>query len=406
MNRILAKGNTILLLGSGGVGKTTVASALGVAAASKGLATALITVDPSVRLRDALGIEQLGGTPVRIDRKRLRTAGLDESLQLSAMVLDSKGAWDNLVDRFAKDPATRARLLENPFYRSLTEQFAGSESYAALQELYDLHSSGKFGIEIVDTPPASHAFDFILAPARLTRLLDSRAARMLFAPYASASHFAMKVAGNTARFIVSELERFAGANVLTSIGDFFAAVADSIDSVISRFKKTETLLHAPSVHFVMVTTGEEDRLRQARELVREMARERLRLSAIVINRFLDEESWREMRGGSGGMPPHLDDIERLHHCPQLDGHPRQASIASFLHEYADQTKREIERVTEFARDLPPHVRLIAAPEMRIGGDHLRAVARLALYLTSETRFPDFAFKEIGDHDQARLSMPE
>ncbi|HEY2663456.1 MAG TPA: ArsA-related P-loop ATPase [Candidatus Binataceae bacterium] len=404
MNRILSNGNIILLLGTGGVGKTTIATALGVAAASRRLDTALITVDPSKRLRDALGLEQLGGTPLPIDAKRLRAAGLDESLKLSAMVIDSKGAWDNLVGRFAKDPATHARLLQNPFYRSLTEQFAGSESYAALQQLYDLHSCGKFAIEIVDTPPASHAFDFILAPARLTRLLDSRAARMLFAPYASASHLAMKLAGNTARFVVRELERFAGVNVLTSIGDFFAAVADTIDSVISRFKKTEALLRAPSVHFVMVTTAEEDRLRQARDLIHEMERERLKLSAIVINRFLDEESWREMRKRADPLPMHLDEIKRLNDCEQLD--PRLAPIASFLANYALLTKSEIDRVRRFAREMPSNVSLITAPEIQIGADNLRAVARLAQYLTGDAGLGHPGFRRASNRDDTRPSMPE
>jgi len=404
MNRILSNGNTILLLGTGGVGKTTIATALGVAAASRGLETALITVDPSKRLRNALGLEQLGGTPTPIGAKRLKAAGLDESSKLSAMVIDSKGAWDNLVDRFAKDSATRARLLENPFYRRLTEQFAGSESYAALQQLYDLHSGGKFEIEIVDTPPASHAFDFISAPARLTRLLDSRTARMLFAPYASASHIAMKLAGNTARFVVRELERFAGANVLTAIGDFFAAVADTIDSVINQFKKTETLLRSSAVHFVMVTTAEEDRLKQARNLMREMERERLKLSAIVINRFLDEEGWREIRKRAGTLPVHLDDIRRLNQCEQLEA--RLAPIASFLADYALLTKTEIERVKRFAREMPSHVSLVTAPEIEIGADNLRAVSRLAHYLEGEGTSLDFGFRLSGNADSARASMPE
>ena len=101
------------------------------------LDTVVITVDPARRLRDALGIERFSVRPTRIDGRRLRAAGLDQKLRLSAMVLDVKRTWDGLVGRFVKDPGARRTIMENSFYRNLTEQFAGAEAYAALEQLYD-----------------------------------------------------------------------------------------------------------------------------------------------------------------------------------------------------------------------------------------------------------------------------
>src|SRR5262249_61083745 len=46
----------VLCVGSGGVGKTTTAAALAVGAARRGRRTAVLTVDPAQRLRDALGL--------------------------------------------------------------------------------------------------------------------------------------------------------------------------------------------------------------------------------------------------------------------------------------------------------------------------------------------------------------
>src|SRR5215469_15012461 len=129
------------MLGSGGAGKTTIAAALGVAAAREGLNTALITVDPARRLRDALGMQRLSAQPTRLDRRRLLAAGLDSSIRLSAMMLDVKRTWDALVHELVASPEARRRILENPFYRSLTQQFAGAEAYAALAQLDELHHS-------------------------------------------------------------------------------------------------------------------------------------------------------------------------------------------------------------------------------------------------------------------------
>ncbi|MCB1033372.1 MAG: ArsA family ATPase, partial [Acidobacteria bacterium] len=45
-----------VVVGSGGVGKTTLAAALGVASAEDGVDTLVMTFDPSLRLKDALKV--------------------------------------------------------------------------------------------------------------------------------------------------------------------------------------------------------------------------------------------------------------------------------------------------------------------------------------------------------------
>src|ERR1700756_5620127 len=155
---LLKPRSVLVVLGSGGVGKTTIAAALGIAAATARLRTAIITVDPARRLREALGLPRLGGRPTRIDARRLRAAGLDPALKLSAMMLDVKGEWDAMVTEHVADPAIRRSILDNAFYQSLSTRFAGSDAYAALEALHDLHEAGNFDFEVVDTPPAAHAF--------------------------------------------------------------------------------------------------------------------------------------------------------------------------------------------------------------------------------------------------------
>lgn len=383
LKELLKKGSILIVLGTGGVGKTTISAALGLAAARTRLDTALITVDPARRLRDALGLEALGGKPSGLGSHRLTAAGLDPALKLSAMMLDTKRAWDDLMERFTADPAARERILCNPFYRQLTEQFAGSESYAALSQLYDLHSSGEFDLIVVDTPPAANAFDFLQAPAHLTRLLDSRMARWLFAPYLSAGRLAMKLASSAARFVVRELERFAGATVLSSISEFFTAAQKTVDGVVEQFHKTEALLHSDSVRFVLVTTAEEERLRQARMLIEEMQAERLNLSAIVINRFVDEEVWHYLAGSARGMPPGLEAIDGLRDDFErsLERHSGFDAIVTYLANYRTRAYRDIARTASFAGQLPAGVKLTLTPDLRTGVLGLEQLARFADYLS-------------------------
>jgi len=385
---LLQKRTIVIVLGTGGVGKTTVAAALGIAGAQTGLDTALITVDPARRLRDALGLSRLGGDPVRLRRNQLAGANLEPSLRLSAMMLDVKGAWDGLVERLVPNASSRKRILSNPFYQRLTAEFAGSEAFAAMQQIYNLHRDQRFELEIVDTPPAAHAFEFLEAPARFTRLLDSRGARWIFAPSLSAGRVAVKLASQAARFVLRELERFAGGQVLSTISDFFAAAAESVDAVVDQLRKTEQLMRSSAVRFVLVTTTQEDRLRQARELIAEMSRDGLKLAAIIVNRFLDERTMRKAIEGPGsGALRHLDEIPKLSEVMRRNAAPHSGheELIRHLGRYRSLRLTEVKRVAAFARSLPSDLPLILAPELGEGGDHnLGTLARVSGFIADGT----------------------
>jgi anion-transporting ArsA/GET3 family ATPase len=386
-----------MMLGSGGVGKTTMAAALGLAAAGEGLNTALVTVDPARRLREALGLEQLSAEPTRLDRRRLRTAGLDSSLQLSAMMLDVKRTWDGLVQQLVKNPEARSRILENPFYRSLSQQFAGAEAYAALEVLDELHRSGQFDIAIVDTPPAAHAFEFFEAPRHLVRLLDSPAARWLLAPQASLSHNALTIAGRAARFVLAQLETFAGTRTLSDIADFFTLAAEAANALSERFHKSEAMMHSARVSFVLVTTSREDRLHDALELANLTQRQKFGLRAIVLNRMLDEQTFSALRSARQRPPAHLEEIARLRRMLGENG-SRIDGLISYLESHRSHQMLEVERAVRFAHQLPPRIALTLAPAVQPGVRDLRSLAGLSAILTgsiSGGKFLDHAADRLG-----------
>jgi len=382
MTDLFKRDCVLITLGPGGVGKTTIAAALGVAAARAKLTTALITVDPAPRLRDALGLANLGGKPTYLGRQRLLAAGLDQSLRLAAMMLDVSAAWDGLIDRFAT-PSARDRILNNLFYRQLTEQFAGSEAYAALAALYDLHGAEEFQALVVDTPPAADAFDFLRAPAHLTRLLDLRAARWLFTPPLSAGRVAMRLVSRAARFVFRELEHFAGAGALASASDFFVAAQRTLEQITEQMHKTEALLHSGAVSFVLVSTAEEERLRQTRQLIDQMKAEGLVPAALVINRFGDAQLWEHLMSEPGApMAPWLEAIAGLRPAlaKSLARAPGLEALVHELESYRLARHGEFERVARLANHLPPTLPVFVVPEIWADVRGLRQVARVADYL--------------------------
>ena len=93
----------VLLCGVGGVGKTTVAAAAGIAFALAGRRAVVITVDPARRLADALGLA-VGATPTPVP--------LDAPGTLHAVMVDPERAFDEAIARLHPDPSGVARLRE------------------------------------------------------------------------------------------------------------------------------------------------------------------------------------------------------------------------------------------------------------------------------------------------------
>ncbi|MBV8360737.1 MAG: PhoH family protein [Deltaproteobacteria bacterium] len=397
MKELLRKGAIVVMLGSGGVGKTTVAAALGLAAAREGLNTALITVDPARRLREALGLQRLSAIPTRLDGRRLRAAGLDSSMRLSAMMLDVKRTWDTLVHEFVKSPDARCRILENPFYCSLTQQFAGAEAYAALEQLDELHRCGQFDIQIVDTPPAAHAFEFFEAPRHIVRLLDSPAARWLFTPESTLSRNTLTIASRAARFVIAQLEIFTGTRTLSAISDFFGLAAEATAALSERFHKTEAMMHSANVSFVLVTTPAEDRLHEALELTTLAQRQNFSLRAIVLNRILDERTFGALLSRRRRPPAHLAEITRLRRILG-ENDPKLSALAGYLESYRENQLLEVQQAMHFAHKLPPDIKLAMTPTVEQGVRDLRSLARISSILTSVTsgrKFLEHATDALG-----------
>jgi anion-transporting ArsA/GET3 family ATPase len=371
VKQALRKGLTLIVIGPGGVGKTTVAAALGLAAASQGLGTGVITVDPARRLRDALGLKRLDAHPSAIDPRRLRAAGLDPAMRIAAMVLDVRRAWDTLVERFVPSAAARQRILDNSFYRGLSGQFAGAEAYAALEQFYQLRTSGTFDTIVVDTPPAAHTFEFIEAPANLRRLLESRMARWLAGHHSGRKPLAL--AGSAMRFVAAQLERFAGVRTLAAAGEFFAATLEAAPELSDRFHTIAKIMRSRDVEFILVTTAEPGRLAEAREAIIHMRADGLRLRAIVLNRLADERSL-----AAPGLP-RLRAIASLRKAVAAEPSPNRPgrAVADFLAQHEAVTRARLQAAAAFAREVPPRIEIILAPEFAEGVRDLVGLKRVA-----------------------------
>ncbi len=280
---LLASREMILVAGSGGVGKTTVAAALGLAAVQRQASRVLVlTVDPARRLATALGLEAVGNTPVRIDHQSLADAGLDVRGELYVAMLDTKAGWDELIRRHAPDAVTRDAVLANPLYQNITSRFVHSHDYLAMEQLHDLHATGEYDLVIVDTPPSRNALTILDAPGRMADFFGSRLLRWLTVPYRSRLFtFASKPFYKIADTIL-------GSRFLQDIADFFVLFQAMEKGFVKRAKEVEALLVDPRTAFVVVSTLEAAPAHEAKFLAESLRERKMPIGAIIANRVLPD----------------------------------------------------------------------------------------------------------------------
>jgi anion-transporting ArsA/GET3 family ATPase len=267
----------VVVCGSGGTGKTTMAAALGArAAVSLGGRVLVLTVDPARRLATALGLGSLGNTAVRVPADRLGS----KRGELWVAMLDTKAGWDDLIRRHAPDAALRDRVLANPLYRNITGRFVNSHDYIAMEQLHDLHASGQYDLVIIDTPPSRNALDLLDAPRRMREFFGSSLLKWLTVPYRS------KLFTVASKPFNQVADRILGSRFLQDIAEFFVLFRTMEAGFVARATEVERLLVDDRTTFVVVSTLEAAPVREARFLIDELRRRDMPLGALVLNRIL------------------------------------------------------------------------------------------------------------------------
>jgi anion-transporting ArsA/GET3 family ATPase len=286
---LLATREVVIFCGSGGVGKTSVAAAAGVAAATRlGGKVLVLTIDPARRLADALGLDAIGNVirPVPLDP--LRAVGVEPRGQLFAGMLDAKQAWDELVLRYAPDDVAAYRILENKLYANVTGRFVQSHDYIAMERLYDLHASGEFDLILVDTPPSRQAVDFLDAPARMAEFFGGRLVRLLTLPYRAGHGRGARMLNAASRPFYQLADRVLGSQFLQDIAEFFVNFQSMYEGFVERARAVEQLLHDRRTSFTVVTTLEGAPLRETQRFCEEVTKRRYHLGALVLNKTLPQ----------------------------------------------------------------------------------------------------------------------
>ncbi len=274
----------VVVVGSGGVGKTTLAAAMGLVSADAGHDTLVMTFDPSRRLKDALGVDE--GADAEVEVAHDRNGGG----RLAASLLDARATFDRLVERYAPDEAARDRILDNRYYDHLAGHLGGLLEYMAVERLYEVATEGRYTRLVLDTPPTREAIDFLEAPQRIVDFLDSGALKIALRHWFDPQGH-LRVAsgmGFVGRSLEAFLDRIVGLQLLRDMSEFFQAFEPLFKGFRGRAVKVRDLLVSPSTLFVLVTGPGEQRIGDTLFFARRLREAGYNLGPVVVNRVHPE----------------------------------------------------------------------------------------------------------------------
>ena len=335
----------VVTCGSGGVGKTTTAAAMAVAAADAGRKVAVLTIDPARRLAQSLGLEELDNTPRAVRR--------DGPGELYAMMLDSSRTFDDMVAAHST-PERAAQIYANPFYRTISTSFAGTQEYMAMEKLGQLAAAGEYELIVVDTPPSRSALDFLDAPQRLSSFLDGRMIRLLVAP----GRGVMKLVGAGLTLFTRAVQTIIGGQMLADAAQFTQLFEGMFGGFRERAQQTYELLRQPGTVFVVVATCEPDALREASYFADRLREEHMPLAGVVLNRThptlvdLPEAATLDALGEIGSSAPLAAGVLRVH-ADRLRLRATEVRLRSRLaRAHPDLKMLEVPALATDAHDLP------------------------------------------------------
>ena len=314
----------VICCGSGGVGKTTTAAAFALQAARLGRRACVVTIDPARRLANSLGLDTLTNRPTRIEG--------DWPGELHALMLDPKGTFDDLIQRYSDSAEQVEDIKVNRIYRNLTGSLSGTQEYMAMEKLYELVEDGSFDLVVVDTPPTRNALDFLDAPRRLTRFLENRVFQALMKP----TRAGLKFMGVAAQALLRTISRVAGADIVHDAVTFFQAFEGMEEGFRTRAARVRELLVDADTAFILVASPRPDSVDEAVHFAGKLAESDMSVTALVVNRV---------------QPRFADDAD-LAALPAVPASPL-AQLIDNLRGYTDASDREEEAFAELVSKVAP-----------------------------------------------------
>ncbi|MGC8928392.1 MAG: ArsA family ATPase [Myxococcota bacterium] len=273
----------LFMFGPGGVGKTTLSSALGLSFAATGLDVLVITVDPARRLKDVLRLKDIGFEPVCINDYFREESGEVLLGKMDAMMVDSKDAFLNLLKRYIPEESVISKIVANRIFKFLSESMIGAQEYFAAEKIYDIFLKKEYDIIIVDTAPSKNAFEFIDGAHKMVDFLDKRVIRF-FADIEDSGSLTGIFFKKTGDFLYKILGVIFGLEFISDMKEFLNSLSSMYDNLLNRAYELSALYLSENVKYFIIGSPQKISLGELSHLMKGLRQRGISKITTIINR--------------------------------------------------------------------------------------------------------------------------
>ena len=255
------------------------------AAAQRGRRVLVLTIDPARRLAESLGIAEMTSEAHDVDPALFAKANVPITGRLTAMMLDTKRTFDDLVLKYSSSPEKAKRLLDNKLYQYVSTSLAGTQEYMAMEKLVAVKADKRYDLIVLDTPPTANALDFLDAPERLLEALDSATMRWLVEAFESTGKLSLNLLARSAASALRGIGKIVGGGFLEAMAEFITELNELFGGFKHRAVAVQKALRGPDVAFVLVTSPAPMSIQEVLYFSERLAEHGMPRGAFVVNRF-------------------------------------------------------------------------------------------------------------------------
>ena len=221
--------------GTGGVGKTTLATSRAIHLAQAGKKVLLITIDPAKRLKELLNIKDSHAGEVVTVKDPFNE---EKDLKLDVELMSAPSTFERMAIKNNCEEVLNNRILS-----ILTKPYGGLNEILAIVELNLKFERNIYDVIVLDTPPGSHFLDFLDSVSRIQMFFDQSFVDIFTylgkkVESSQTANFGKKMMNKVLSSGVKKLLKYLGKVT----GDQF--VDDFIDAILAIYKTKSSFLDA------------------------------------------------------------------------------------------------------------------------------------------------------------------